>query len=485
MKTISRLVRRYIAAAFAIVLLILLFNIAAFLGVLTSSYNVAHEKSDWRIGSFAASFSEDEAGVLRPEESANTQSLLSACAWAMLLDDEGNVLWRHNLPESLDHRYTVSQVASFSRWYWADYPVFTYLNDYGIVVAGMPKGSYVRFDYYINATILDGLLSALPKLLLVDGALVIAVCLLLGFRASRPLREVGRGIDALSRGEEVELAEHGMTAELAGKLNRTSALLAGQRKAIAKRDSARTNWIAGVSHDIRTPLSLIFGHAEQLERAASLPEAQQKKAAAIRVQAQRIRMLIEDLNLTSKLQYDAQPLRLEETLAGPFLRQVMTDFCNSPLCERCTVGFDMDAQAGQTSLLLDGALCRRALENLLLNSVRHNPQGCALSVTVRGGEALSLTVSDDGVGYPEKVLLALDHPDSVESPPHILGLHLVRQIVLAHGGRVSFANGEQGGAIALITLPAHPRAGGVPALPHSDPRRPPRGKAQARRPRPR
>lgn len=479
MKTISRLVRRYIAAAFAIVLMILLSNIAAFLGVLVRSYNVAQKQSSWRIGSFAASFSEDEAGVLRPEDNANTQNLLAACAWAMQLDDEGDILWRYNLPESLDHRYTLSQVASFSRWYWADYPVFTYLNDYGVVVAGMPKGSYVRFDYYINATILEGLLNALPKLLLIDGALVIAVCLLLGFRASRPLREVGKGIDALSRGEEVELAEHGMTAELAGKLNRTSALLTDQRKAIARRDSARTNWIAGVSHDIRTPLSLILGYAEQLERAPSLAAEQQKKAAAVRVQAQKIRMLIEDLNLTSKLQYDAQPLRLNKTLAGPLLRQIVTDFCNNPLGERCAVDFNMDGAAEQMTLLLDAALFRRAVENLLLNSARHNPQGCALSVTVRGGEALSLTILDDGTGYPQKVLLSLEHPDSVESPPHILGLHLVRQIVLAHGGRVSFANGECGGAIARITLPACPRACGAPVPPHSDPRRPPRGKAQA------
>lgn len=483
MKTLSRLVRRYIAAALIIVLVLLLSSVAAFLGVLARSYRVAQEQSDWHIAGFAASFSADETGAPVPDDSESTRSLLSTCAWAMLLSDEGEPLWRYNLPASLDHRYTVSQVASFSRWYWADYPIFTYLNDYGVVVVGMPKGSYVRFDFFINATILQGLLDALPRLLLADGVLVIAFCLLFGFRASRPLREVGRGIDALSRGEEVALAERGMTAELAGKLNRTSALLASQHRAIAQRDSARTNWIAGVSHDIRTPLSLILGYAEQLERAGQLPEAQQKKAAAIRVQAQNIRLLIEDLNLTSKLQYDAQPLRLETALAGPLLRQIITDFCNSPLCGRCAVDLDMDSEAGQTVLLLDGALFRRALDNLLLNSTRHNPQGCAILLTVRGGKALSLTVRDDGVGYPERVLLALEHPDSVESPPHILGLHLVRQIILAHGGRVFFANGENGGAVARLTLPAHPRAGGAPCPPCSDPLRPPPGKAQTQTPR--
>ncbi len=479
MKTLSRLVRRYITAALAIAILVLLVNAAAFIAVLAHAYKIEDARSTWRVRDFAASFSEGEDGLPTPEDSENTRGLLASCAWAMLLSDDGDILWRYPRPEALERRYTLSDVASFSRWYWADYPVFSYLSDFGVVVAGMPKGSYVRVNYYMYADVLHRLLSALPNLLLLDGVLVIGVCLLLGFGASRPLREVGLGIDALSRGEPVTLSERGMTGELGAKLNRTSELLLHQREAISRRDSARTNWIAGVSHDIRTPLSLILGYAEQLERAPLGPEEQQKKAAAVRVQAQRIRVLIEDLNLTSKLQYDAQPLRLAQVDAGQLLRQIVTDFCNSPPGERVQVDFDMDGTAGKTRLLADAALLRRAVDNLLLNSARHNPQGCALSVTVRGGDVLSLTIADDGVGYPESVLRSLAHPGSAPSGPHILGLHLVRQIARAHGGDVSFSLGEGGGAIARITLPVLPPDGGAPSLPHGDPPRSPRGKAPA------
>lgn len=78
---------------------------------------------------------------------------------------------------------------------------------------------------------------------------------------------------------------------------------------IARRDDARTSWIAGVSHDVRTPLALILGWAEQLEQDTALPAAARQKACGIRTQSEKLRALIEDLNLTSKLQYGAQPLR--------------------------------------------------------------------------------------------------------------------------------------------------------------------------------
>lgn len=92
----------------------------------------------------------------------------------------------------------------------------------------------------------------------------------------------------------------GFTAELAEKLNQTSAHLQKQSEIIARRDQARTRWIAGVSHDVRTPLALILGWAEQLEQDSALPDETRQKPGNIRVQSEKLRALIADLNLTSK-----------------------------------------------------------------------------------------------------------------------------------------------------------------------------------------
>ena len=62
-----------------------------------------------------------------------------------------------------------------------------------------------------------------------------------------------------------------------------------------------------VSHDIRTPLSMVMGYAGQIEDNESLPESERKKARIIRQQSTKMKNLINDLNLASKLEYNMQP----------------------------------------------------------------------------------------------------------------------------------------------------------------------------------
>ena len=449
MKTVSRMVRRYICAAFGIVLLVFSVNMALFLGVIIHFGTEQQNEGYFPISKFAASFTKTSDGEYQPDPDLDWQAYFE---WAMLLDDGGDVIWSEELPDELEHSYTVPEVASFSRWYLKDYPVMVYRNHYGLLVAGLPMGSMTRFDFYMDSDILRVLMSGVVPILLLDAGIVLLVCLLLGWRGARPLRELAGGITLLAEGKPVRLDEGGATAELAEKLNQTSRHLQQQAKLITRRDTARTNWIAGVSHDIRTPLALIMGYAEQLERMAPEDLEQQSKAAAIRIQSQKIKTLIEDLNLTSKLQYNAQPLRIREVQAGPMLRRCVADFCNGA---DNTHGIELSISeaAERLTLKLDTELMTRAVDNLLNNSVRHNPNGC--SVTVRAhviNDSFVLEIRDTGVGYPAEVLRCLTSPEAQDSSraPHILGLHLVRQIVESHGGTVQFTN--MGGASTTITL---------------------------------
>ena len=231
----------------------------------------------------------------------------------------------------------------------------------------------------------------------------------------------------------------GFAGELAEKLNQTGAQLQAKNEMLSRRDNARTQWIAGVSHDVRTPLALILGWAEQLEQDALLPDSSRQKATGIRTQCEKLRTLIDDLNLTSKLEYGAQPLRRKDLRAGSLFRQLVAQFCESPLAERCGITLEQEDPAEQTVLSVDEALLARLLENLLNNSVRHNPKPVNITVhTRRAGERFCLTVADDGIGYPAAVLAALNAAESAENAPHILGLYVVQQIAAAHGGRAVF-----------------------------------------------
>ena len=164
--------------------------------------------------------------------------------------------------------------------------------------------------------------------------------------------------------------------------------------------------------------------------------------------------MIEDLNLTSKLQYGAQPLRCQPTQAGPLLRRLAAEFCDSPLAASCTVALEIAPDADKAILDADAALLARAVENLLHNAACHNPGPVQVQLSaVRTGKTLRITIADDGAGYPPAVLHALQTGEAGENTPHILGLHVVEQIIRAHGGTAAFARNAPRGAKAVLVLP--------------------------------
>ena len=452
MKTFVRLIRRYLLTTVGIMLLLVTVGIGllAYLGWQESQRSI---QRDYSVEEIADSMVHTEAGLaFGPEHPA--EHWMAGYAWAMVLDDAGNVTWSYALPETLDRTYTPSDVARFSRWYLDDYPVFCWSEDYGLFVVGLARGSLWRYNIYSSqemvVDVARGVMPVFGGFLLAG----LALCFWLSWRGAKRLQTVAAGLDRLAEGQTVQLDTGGFTGELAEKLNQTSAHLQRKNEIIAQRDNARTQWIAGVSHDVRTPLALILGWAEQLEQDKALPAPARQKAGGIRTQSEKLRALIDDLNLTSKLQYGAQPLRKELCAAGPLMRELVAQFCDSPLAERCDLSLTQTPAAEQAKLSVDRALLGRLLENLLNNSIRHNeaPVRICICTEVVGG-SFCLTVADDGVGYPPAVLAALNAPETVENAPHILGLHVVEQIASAHGGRAVFGQNTPYGAKTTVWLP--------------------------------
>lgn len=451
MKTFARLIRRYVLAAAGIVLLLVALCLGL-LGWLGWQQGTHLPQRKYVSSQIADSMVQTPAGLAFGAEHA-PEEWMDGYEWAMVLDDAGAVRWSYALPDALDHRYTPAEVAGFARWYLDDYPVFCWAEDYGLFVIGLAKGSLWKYSVYSAPDYILSLAKLLPlgAGLLLLGAL--ACCFFLSWRGAKQLETVAAGLDALAAGRTVQLPTGGFAGELAEKLNRTSAHLQIKNEQLARRDDARTQWIAGVSHDVRTPLALILGWAEQLAEDTTLPGPARKKAAGICTQSGRLRALIEDLNLTSKLEYGTQPLRKQEFQAGPLFRELVAQFCESPQAENCELALQQTDAAEQAKLSVDRALLERLLENLLGNSIRHNPAPVNIEVQTDVTEnQLCLTVADDGVGYPPAVLLALHGAPQNEQTPHILGLHVVEQIAAAHGGKAVFAQNTPKGAKATVWL---------------------------------
>ena len=120
MKTFAALIRRYVLATAAIVLLVggLLVGQIFYVGFKSN----AVDATGYRVGALADALKQTETGLQWGREHTPAE-WMQGYAWAMVLDDNGNVIWQQDLPQKLNHRYTASEVAVFSHWYLADYPV--------------------------------------------------------------------------------------------------------------------------------------------------------------------------------------------------------------------------------------------------------------------------------------------------------------------------------------------------------------------------
>ena len=87
---------------------------------------------------------------------------------------------------------------------------------------------------------------------------------------------------------------NGELEEIGNRINETSLQL-------KKQNQARANWISGVSHDIRTPLSMIMGYADRISSSLNVEENARKQANIIKIQSVKIKNLVQDLNLVSQL----------------------------------------------------------------------------------------------------------------------------------------------------------------------------------------
>lgn len=200
-------------------------------------------------------------------------------AWAMLLDEKGTVIFQKCMPEELPRQYTPADVAKFSRWYLGDYPVYVQEHPQGLLVVGGEKGSQAKYYFSVNESYVKNLFTGLIAVFLAN---IIVVVLLIWKNirhVEKAVTPILRGIETISSGQPVNLPEKGELAEINRQLNKAGAF-------IVKKDNARADWISGISHDVRTPLSVILGFAGQLEDNQTLPAPAREQAACIRKQGE-------------------------------------------------------------------------------------------------------------------------------------------------------------------------------------------------------
>ena len=450
MKAFGKYISKYLLSFFAFALVLLLINILAFAltfgGIVFREYGSASPAN--MLEAVAADLSASGISEERLQELNCNQ------IWAMLLDASGHCIWEASLPEEIPTQYTIQDVAVFSKGYLQDYPVFVRNMDNGLLVLGYPKDSFMKLtgNYFpIRAIRLFPLF--VTGILAIDILLLFLVYYFSKRKIAKNTEPIMASIKTLSTGKPVDLSIRGELSEIADSVNQASQVLSRQNQ-------ARANWISGVSHDIRTPLSMIMGYAQRIAGDHEASGNIQQEAEIIRAQSTKIKDLVQDLNLVSQLEYEMQPLHKEPVRLSKLLRSYAADLLNTGIPEKYSFGVEISKNSETAVIECDARLISRAINNLVQNSINHNPQGCTISLRLDCSDStVSLTVADDGVGLsPEKLRELKEKPHYMESTDerldlrHGLGLLLVRQIVEAHNGMVEIKNSLNQGAITILTL---------------------------------
>ena len=463
MKAFGKYISKYLLSFFVFALILLLINILAFAltfgGIVFKEYGSASPAN--MLEAVAADLSASGISEERLQELNHNQ------IWAMLLDASGRCIWEASLPEGIPTRYTIQDVAVFSKGYLQDYPVFVRNTDKGLLVLGYPKDSFMKLTgNYFPIRAIRIFPPFITGILAIDIVLLFLVYYLSKRKISKNTEPIMASIKTLSTGKPVDLSIGGELSEIADSVNQASQVLSRQNQ-------ARANWISGVSHDIRTPLSMIMGYAQRIARDHAASENIQREAEIIQAQSVKIKDLVQDLNLVSQLEYEMQPLHKEPVRLSKLLRSYAADLLNTGIDERHSIEVLISPEAEPVAVECDARLISRAIGNLVQNSINHNPQGCNILLSLDcSSEDVSITVADNGVGMPAEGLRELkEKPHYMESTDeqldlrHGLGLLLVRQIMGAHGGTMEIKSAPQDGYQTILTFQTagQPHPNGDPA----------------------
>ncbi len=234
----------------------------------------------------------------------------------------------------------------------------------------------------------------------------------------------------------------------------------GMRKAAEESNALKSEFVANVSHELRSPMHAIIGFADILATAGGMPVEKRKRAASVILDsAHRLLRLIEDLLDLSKLEAG----RMSFAFAAGDIRHTVDASVTEIAALARSKNVEIAVQDLRQSRLshFDPARMGQVMINLLSNAIKFSPQGgrIAISLTTPDAASLAVAVADQGIGIPEGELETIFGKFIQSSRTKSgaggtgLGLAICRDIVRAHRGRIWAANNPHGGASFFFEIP--------------------------------
>jgi len=301
----------------------------------------------------------------------------------------------------------------------------------------------------------------IPQLAIAASVALLAsafVALFISRTISRPLASITQAAQEMARGNYDQELDVRSSDEV-GRLAQTFNEMARQ---ISLSDEMMRDFLANVSHELKTPLTSIQGFSQALEDGAiSSPQQYEEAGRIINEETQRMRRLVDGLIELSRLEsgqiaMQREPIdlpRLLQTCAGRFERRALDS--------GATLRVDIPPLP---TIEGDEGRLEQAFSNLIDNAVRHTPEGGAVNVRAQAANgAVRVTIHNTGSYIPREDLprvferfFQLDRHRKRGSGGAGLGLAIVSEVMQAHGGGVNASSDEAEGTEFVVTLPIPP-----------------------------
>lgn len=366
--------------------------------------------------------------------------------WVMILDQKsGNEKFNIKKPKNIKTQFDYADVIKFSRYYLDDYPIFTQIKkeQKDIYIIAFPKESIFRYgnNYFDLKRI-----QIFPILILV---IIFVNCLFCLFLYLYSVTFLNRNIQPIINA--IGKLPVGLNKQVNSvqELNRLTLAVNSANKKLRKNEEFKENWISGIAHDIKTPLSVIVANTSlAIEKTDN--DDLLKNLKPTLVESHYIQNLLNDLNIFARLTNSNLKLNQEITDIIPFFKEIIIQIINQEIWNDFNFEFIPDNKLLGKKMYIEKSLMSRVIHNLIYNSVLHNPSGCNIQIVLNyiSRNKFSVIIRDNGIGTSTDILKNINKIEEFNFDisgvrRSGMGLKISNQIVDLHGGSMIITS-EQG-----------------------------------------
>lgn len=363
--------------------------------------------------------------------------------WVMVIDkNNGMEKFNINKPKNIPNQFNFADAIRFSRFYLEDYPVFTQIKDSDddIYIIAFPKDSIIR---YSNNYFDLNRIQIFPIIILIIIFVNILFCLSIYIYSvtflNRNIKPIINAIIKLPNGVDTQIKS-------IQELDKLTLAVNSANRQLRKNEEFKENWISGIAHDIKTPLSVIVSNTA-LSIEESKDETQLKYLRPILIESKYIQNLLNDLNIFARLTNGNLVLDKEITYIIPFFKDVTIQVINQEIWQDFNFEFTSDSRLSEKTMYVEKSLISRIVHNLIYNSVLHNSSGCSIQISLKylTDDTFSITIRDNGVGTTLERLKNINKIEEFDFDisgvrRSGMGLKITKQIVELHNGDMQISS---------------------------------------------